>query len=282
MHFVTGMHRSGTSFLSQALHALGADFGPHERLFASDIWNQSGYFESIDVVEINNRMILGPKAAVEYWLSAPESGFSRFRNSIISGKWKYLFRPGIAGINRRGQRYDAEITKLHETHQGLFVKDPRFCLTLDAWINRGPVESLIFTFRSPSSVAHSIKRREGMPLWLGYQQWLYHVRGFFAQLPLDAPLFMVDFDRFFDPNAVDAAFSDLIRFMDQEVSEKRLETLRQTLKLRLRNHALPLESGPAAIVAAYEGARALRAACKDGRPVCLGDHPRLRAQILGQ
>ena len=102
MNIITGMHRSGTSFLAQALNELGADFGDPEKLFPADNWNRNGYFESIPVIDINNKIILGPSANIKHWLNAPENPFLRMINNIQTMKWKYLYFPSFAGMDKKG------------------------------------------------------------------------------------------------------------------------------------------------------------------------------------
>lgn len=258
MHIITGMHRSGTSFLAQAFDLLGADFGDSDRLFKADFWNQKGYFESIDVVDINNRLILGHKATVGYWLKAPETGLARVINSFTSRKWKYLLPPSVKRIEARSAVYDDQIRKLHEIYLGCYVKDPRFCLALDSWAARGPIESLVFSFRNPWAVAASIKKREGLPLMLGYQQWLYHVQNFWAQVPANQPVFLVDFDQFFDEATQGPAFERLARYMGHVDTSAQRDRMSQVLDIRLRHHDSSPAKMPKSIAQAYEALRRLQ------------------------
>lgn len=280
MYIVTGMHRSGTSFLSQALNALGADFGPSELLFPSDFWNQKGYFENQEVVDLNNRLILGDKAHIEYWLAAPEHGLARFRNSLRSRKWKYLFPPNPEKVATRAAGHATGLEALHATYRGLYVKDPRFCLTLPAWTGSGSAEGFVFSFRHPVSVAKSIRRREKLPLFLGYRQWLDHVRHFIAQAPQDVPIFFVDFDAFFDAARQPVAFARLASYMGQPAEAAAAAQLQQTLDVRLRNQTSEDIRPPARVAAAYEGLAALYAASPDGAPIRLDAHPDAVSLIL--
>ncbi|MEM9580135.1 MAG: hypothetical protein AAF891_05560 [Pseudomonadota bacterium] len=281
MHIVTGMHRSGTSFLAQALSRLGVDFGPADRLFPADFWNQNGYFESIEVVDINNQLILGRGTPIDLWLKAPENGMQRALNSFKSRKWKYLFRPSVAAACGRAAGFEKEIVSAHATYEGLSVKDPRFCLTLGAWAERGPVEGVIFSFRNPWAVATSIQRREKLPLRMGYQQWLYHIRGFWSQVAQDTPVFLVDFDQFFEAGTQAAAFDRLIRHVGHDDVAARRAVLVEALDLRLRHHKQIADPMPEAITHAYEGLLSLYAACDD-TGICARDHPQaLRAILQG-
>lgn len=280
MRIISGMHRSGTSFLAQAFTKLEADFGPPELLFPADFWNQNGYFENIEVVDINNQLILGGGTLVELWLKAPEHGLGRLLNSLKSRKWKYFLKPSVAGINRRAKGFEDGMDRLHETYRGIYVKDPRFCLTLGAWAARGPVEGIVLSFRNPWAVAASVHRREKLPMYFGYQQWLYHMRGFWSQVPCDVPVFLVDFDRFFDGDRQAGAFDRLIRYCGyQEDLEARREELIAALDLRLRHHDEPNRQMPHAITQAYAGLQHLYEAC--GSEGILPDaHPEELAAIL--
>src|SRR5207253_7463834 len=53
---VTGMHRSGTSFVASLLAAWNVRMG--ERLLPADRGNPTGYFEDVDFLELNARMLI--------------------------------------------------------------------------------------------------------------------------------------------------------------------------------------------------------------------------------
>ena len=52
---VAGMHRSGTSIVASLLSALGVDIG--QRLLPPDKGNPRGYFEDIDFLEFQRRVL---------------------------------------------------------------------------------------------------------------------------------------------------------------------------------------------------------------------------------
>jgi hypothetical protein len=251
MKIVTGMHRSGTSFLSQALHHLGADFGPPDLLFPADHWNQNGYFENIEVVSLNNKIILGNNANIEYWLDAPEHGFKRTINSLRSRKWKYFLFPSRKGIAKRGARHFSSLRAVHDQYRNQYVKDPRFCLTLAAWKAAGPVNDIIFSFRNPTAVADSIWRRERLPRSFGYRYWLYHIENFFVSLDEDTPISLVNFDAFFSAETQESAFQRLVHFVDAKDLDGRVRSLSSILDVKLRT-AVPLsQDAPRKVQAVY-------------------------------
>ncbi|MEE4209836.1 MAG: hypothetical protein V2I43_11275 [Parvularcula sp.] len=278
MKIVTGMHRSGTSFLAQALHHLGADFGPLDLLFPADRWNQNGYFENIEIVDLNNRMILGPKARIDLWLNAPEGGIERALNSLRSRKWKYFLFPSRKSIVKQGFAFEDHILGLMRTYDNQFVKDPRFCLTLETWATLGRIDEIVFSFRNPTAVADSVWRRERLPRAFGYRYWSYHVENFFRSLDAETPVFLVDFDAFFESRRQEEAFGRLGTFLKLEADDPRLLSLPATLDIKLRT-ATPLSpTAPKQVRRVYGALLRLMAEKKD-QPIYRADYENILQEI---
>ncbi len=276
MNIITGMHRSGTSFVAQCLDYLGADFGEPDRFFPADKWNQQGYLENIDIVDLNNRAVLGERAKFDYWMQQPAQRVERIINSISSRKWKYFFFPSLDGIHQRAMKYASSIERFSGEYAGKYVKDPRFCLTLKAWLELGDIQKIVFCFRDPESVAGSIRRRESLPLAFGYRYWLYHVEGFMAQAPGDIPILLVDFDEFFDSDTQHAAFHRLAQAMGNDQFD--IQGLIRTLNIKLRTQYSKGKGMPARVERSYEALRELYRKSKG--PLLLSDFPELRERIL--
>ena len=160
MIIVTGMHRSGTSLAAQVLQALGADFGPAERLYDADQWNANGYLERVDAVDLNSRMI---------------TGFSRTtgRLDAVRSQLSYLRMPSSTNVAKRARPLRAERAALADELTGLFVKDPRFCVTLPHWTDAQ--EGLVVALRHPSASVASLQRRNRLPPALGHRFWRWHM-----------------------------------------------------------------------------------------------------------
>lgn len=282
MYIIAGMHRSGTSFVSQVLDHLGADFGDPELLFPADKWNQNGYFENIDVIDINNRAILGDKASINFWLEAPESLPARLLNSVRSRKWKYFLFPSIESIRGRMENYEGRVTEFHDTYRGKYVKDPRFCLTIGAWAEKGPIEGAVFPFRNPYAVAGSIQRREGLPRSFGFKYWLYHIRGFIQECPTDTDVFFTDFDAYFDAEQQISEFASIAAYLKVADDDPRVESLSGKLDVKLKTQAVSEEGMNNDINAAYDALKSYHALCMGGKTVKLGDYPQLCAKIMGE
>ncbi len=56
MNIITGMHRSGTSFLANLVFEAGGDFGPREKMLEADSFNAAGYFENTDFLVFNGNI----------------------------------------------------------------------------------------------------------------------------------------------------------------------------------------------------------------------------------
>jgi hypothetical protein len=177
MNVVTGMHRSGTSLVAMTLDALGLDFGNHDAFYTPDEWNEEGYFERRDVIDLNSRIL---------------TGFTRTQAAFSSsmGKLRYLSQPTPESIRRRADSLRGEIDTLATWLGETYVKDPRFVLTAEYW--RPHLEKVVVCLRRPDQVALSLKRRQRVPLVISYRFWDYHAR---AILSLDHErIHYVDFD----------------------------------------------------------------------------------------
>lgn len=204
MILITGMHRSGTSFVSQLLHEMGVDFGDPAAFLPSDQWNPEGYFEHLETVLINDRLILGDALYDERYRRCPPG--QRPLPAILKmslAKAIYLVLSSRRGIEKRVHRHRAQMTALARERAGLAVKDPRFTLTLRAWLPFLDEARILFSFRHPGEVARSLRRREKIPLGLGLRLWNFHTRCFLEDAA-GREVTLVDFNRFFDPGTCEA------------------------------------------------------------------------------
>ncbi len=201
MIIVTGMHRSGTSFTCNLLHAMGADYGDDQLLLKSDVWNQRGYFENLEVLALNNRLILGKTAAVFYEqvLASHLGEKSKAVLKSILNLPSFIF-PTPGKIERQSFQCLEKLDQLSEKYSETVVKDVRFCLTLGVWRKQGDPSKVLFCYRHPWEVAMSLKRRQHIPLWKGFQLWAQHVEGFFKQAQ-DLPGVIVNYHHFMGEEA---------------------------------------------------------------------------------
>ncbi|MGI9607917.1 MAG: hypothetical protein ACR2P0_17445 [Acidimicrobiales bacterium] len=180
MIVVTGMHRSGTSLAALVLQALGLDFGPPEHLYAADDWNVNGYLERTDVVDLNSRLL---------------TGFERTtgrRNQLLS-QANYLRMPGAASIVSRADELSHELSRVGVDLNGLAVKDPRFCVTLDAWHRHQAIAGLVVALRHPSAAVASLRRRNKLPPIVGHRFWRWHMEAVLPHIDRNTLVIRQDF-----------------------------------------------------------------------------------------
>ncbi|EAQ95713.2 glycosyltransferase [Congregibacter litoralis] len=162
--FVLGMHRSGTSFVAQSLHAAGISAGPVPELLSAQSDNPEGFFENRRLVEINDALISTDGGS---WFAPP----LRIQADSASAQAQTTLLEHLADSSPSGQ---------------FFVKDPRLCLTWPLWEPLAQSSSLMFVYRSPLAVAQSLARRNGFPLQLGLLLWEIYNRRAIASLPGDS------------------------------------------------------------------------------------------------
>lgn len=157
---VLGMHRSGTSALSGALHSMGIWMG--QRLMPAKAGeNDRGFFEHESVVAVNDAILRAcgllwdtPARLPEQWWQAQE--FDAFRGQI-----RELMNQEFVGRTLSA------------------IKDPRMCRTLPIWqsVWREMHFSVQFIhmLRHPHEVALSLQRRDAMSGEAAADLWRLHV-----------------------------------------------------------------------------------------------------------
>lgn len=153
---VLGMHRSGTSALTRSLSTLGVELG-NNLLQAVKDNNEKGFFEDIDIVELNNRIL-------------EKLGTSWFSQEKIN-------KDALLSENLAQEKFIA-INILREKLAGnslYAIKDPRFSILLPFWKNIFSTLHLnifyIIATRHPASVARSLNRRDNFSLYKAQKLW---------------------------------------------------------------------------------------------------------------
>lgn len=145
---VTGMHRSGTSFVASLLAAWNVRMG---RSLPADSGNPAGYFEDVDFLALNRRILAA--------CTPPEEGHR---------DWGWTL----------SERFDAEPAPAHRDAAAALVaerdragapwgwKDPRTSMLLDFWDDvLGHDARFLLVYRHPWEVADSMLRT-GAEVWL--------------------------------------------------------------------------------------------------------------------
>lgn len=138
---VAGMHRSGTSLMTAVVGALGVDLG--DRLLDGDIHNAKGYFEDVDFLEFQRRILQERSPAND--LGWPDWGWTESEQLNLQNLDAYL--------------PDAKALIASRSSQGLWGwKDPRTTLLLDFWADLLPNARYLLVYRFPWDVADSVLR----------------------------------------------------------------------------------------------------------------------------
>mgnify|MGYP006287040393 CR=1 FL=1 len=204
MILITGMHRSGTSLVARLCHEAGADLGDPDTFLAANRWNPDGYYEQKAFIDLNSRLINGP-----FW------------------KFAYFFPPRTDTIRKRAARHATRIRELDEQFRGVAVKEPRFSLTLPAWLEHGArVERLIFCIRDPIGVARSLKRRNHITLGLGLKLWDLHNR-VLLEASEDIPRHLLDYANLLRAERFNNEAGPALAFLGMDKTEPELDALRE-------------------------------------------------------
>ncbi len=157
---VLGMHRSGTSSIAGTLAALGVT-APKTLMPQHPRDNPKGYWESLTLVRLNDRLLEAAGSSWKDWRAFPKS----WLNSP-AGKDK---------ITELAEAIEAEF----EGAPLIVLKDPRICRIFPVWkraLNLAGYKPLvIIPVRHPVEVAASLSKRERFAQSEGLLLWLRHV-----------------------------------------------------------------------------------------------------------
>ncbi|PCJ54498.1 MAG: hypothetical protein COA70_05070 [Planctomycetota bacterium] len=152
---VLGMHRSGTSMVSRVLEAGGVAFGVGEDLAGPAADNQHGYWENLEIRQINEELL-----------------------RRLGGDWRNppgINNQALGGLEVEDLRVQATtcLEKLASTSKPCWsMKDPRMSLVLPFWqsLLRSPVRAVL-CLRHPSAVADSLQKRNRISAQLAGFLW---------------------------------------------------------------------------------------------------------------
>ena len=153
------MHRSGTSLCMQILNHLG--FRLDDDLFMADTNNERGYFESRELVELNEELMaaLGVSWYTLFSLALGDHSFE------------------ASGLSTIRERLARTVGRKAAAGPGTWAfKDPRLCGLLpiyeQVWADCGLDPLYVLCIRDPRAVATSLERRNGFPRVLSELLWM--------------------------------------------------------------------------------------------------------------
>lgn len=156
---VLGMHRSGTSAITRALQVLGVELG--DRLMPSAEDNNKGFYEDIDLNELNIEML-----------------------NALGNDWYYLapIKPNDVESLRKKGYFSHAVELLQQkvaTAPVYGIKDPRVAKLLPFWqevFSHCQLDvNYVMPIRHPLSVARSLDKRDDLEAEQSYLLWLGHV-----------------------------------------------------------------------------------------------------------
>lgn len=168
---VAGMHRSGTSFLASLLHLSGCRMG--DVLLPADANNRPGYFEDLEFLSLNRRMLAAtvpadvPGHADWGWTEDMDT------SGIDACLLDSFVAEADALVARRGRNASDEHNG-GAVHRCWGWKDPRTSVLLDFWDARLPAARYVFVYRSPWDVADSMQRL-GAAVFLRHPEFAYRI-----------------------------------------------------------------------------------------------------------
>jgi hypothetical protein len=155
-HVVLGMHRSGTSLLTSILELAGCSLGPADRRGGSGRDNPRGFHENRDVVKLNEAALAATGGRWFNVLPIVEGGIDLVDRDVFG-------------------RRATEVLSWTSPDQPWAIKDPRMIPLFPLWREFLAQPTVVMPIRDPAEVAHSLHRREGMPLEVAAALWEFYV-----------------------------------------------------------------------------------------------------------
>jgi hypothetical protein len=234
---VTGVNRSGTSFVANLIGELGGDLGPPELLLGSDHRNERGYFENKEILSANIRLLLGTHVDPNWWIQAIEQGSVPIWSRLLkqAAKLRY-FQTSARARAVRAVTMESTLRALASKYCNTTVNDPRFCSTLGLWARHVPISRVLFVYRHPTEVVRSLRHGYWLPEWAGYRYWCQQVREFLAQVE-GLPLVIVNYASFYSPETRLAEARRVCSFIGCYRGDEGLDAaLSRVLDSGLRHH----------------------------------------------
>lgn len=219
---ITGMHRSGTSLVTNLLHLCGVYLGKEDELMPASRDNPSGYWENRKFSTLNDEILAELGGA---WDSPP----------VAQPEWEEneRFNP---------LRVKAEILLQGFRNQEPWGwKDPRNSLTLPFWedlikmpflLGVGSKLKIVLCLRHPLEVFRSLREREYTPSAEGCNLWLIYCQSVLnSSLPSDRIITHYE-NYFLDPKA---ELHRVLDFLEIPVSTELIERSISAISIDLRH-----------------------------------------------
>jgi hypothetical protein len=148
IYVVLGMHKSGTTLVSQILHHSGINMGEFRSGLGYDDGNK---YERLDTQMLNRQILHGYLIpSLEYLLKRPfrsthdRAGYRRNQDSVALVRYRALRRDLE---HKAPTQIQSLINQCEATYTDWGFKDPRTCLTYRAWQQHLPPHRVIVVYR---------------------------------------------------------------------------------------------------------------------------------------
>lgn len=239
--------------VANLVHQINGEELADKYVIQADRWNQKGYFENKEFVILNNSILLGRYAPSSIFLRYPPNTRNQLIRSFMAvSNIKYLSLMLFPDqIQRRANTQNKEMEFLVHQFYGQIIKDPRFSLVIGSWVRATQIQKILYCFRHPYEVAASLRKRNRIPLMLGYKLWAFHVDRFSRGVGNQRVIY-VNYDSFFDQSTCLGEFKKLYQFTDKAYDENEARRLEQIIiKPQLRNNVHEDQSLPGYVSKLY-------------------------------
>lgn len=167
---ITGMYKSGISFIAEVLSVCGF------RLATS----------GVIYTHTNNEKPNSARNVLD------ASGINSNILNNAGGSWRNP--PSDQQIREIGERLAYQIVNFSDSYDGHFFKDPQACLTMSLWERHcNKLQTIIFCVRNPIHVAIALQYNYRLSFAEGLRLWYVYTIRFFNGI-LKKPVIVVDYD----------------------------------------------------------------------------------------
>jgi len=179
---IAGMHRSGTSMVSDLLHTLGIYMGEEaDLLSAKEGENAGGFWEHFGFYALNERLLLHLRAGWDApWM--PDNWEAREDLAPFREEARLLvnrMREATSGNRRWGW------------------KDPRNSITIQFWKSILPDAKVVICVRNPVEVAASLCARNNLSVAAASRLWLRYYENILTHVPRENRVITI-YENYFD------------------------------------------------------------------------------------
>ncbi len=231
---IAGMHRSGTSMVTQVLKSAGVYLGADEDLLGPSPDNEKGHLENLCFLSINERILTLFGGGWDY----PPHFSEGWENSPVLDSLK------IDAIN---------LISHFKKYPFWGWKDPRNTILIPFWKSLLPNAKIILCLRNPIEVAKSLYKRNYFSYAASWNLWLQYYETWIRTLT-DENYIITHYDAWFhNPTA---ELERLLNYISMSIPEALINSACSEISLKLRHdnsnlNQLIIEKAPIEVLTTY-------------------------------